>query len=265
MDVINVENNNQPLHLVNDYLLNSFVNINGWCLPNLWSVIEPIHEFQVRAKVRNPIAEIGVYHGKFFIGLALTKFDCGNHYAFDVFDLQQFNLDGAGKGNLEEFKKNCFNNHLNNENVIINRVDSMTITDQQINKIHQETGGFSMFSIDGCHLVEHTINDFLIAMKLTCPEGVIFIDDYTNSDWPGVSEGIAKLYLTSQPRFVPLVVTSNKLIVCHISYHKILLSFIRDFFKNKRSDIRLKDVKKFGYDCLNVYPDHNNKKYMVNI
>jgi hypothetical protein len=75
----------------------------------------------------------------------------------------------------------------------------MAIEAPTIDAIRQASGGFSFFSGDGCHLVEHTMNDIRIAMQLTVPEGIVFVDDYTNSDWPGVHEGVARPYITARP------------------------------------------------------------------
>jgi hypothetical protein len=58
---------------VQTYLDGHFKNVQGWCLPQLWQVINPLAN-ELHAKgIRNPIAEIGVYHGKFFY------WPCDNH------------------------------------------------------------------------------------------------------------------------------------------------------------------------------------------
>lgn len=245
------------------YLNNDFKSVDGWCIPHLWNVIQPIHDLQDRMNIKKPIAEIGVFHGKFFIGLALTKNGHGKHHAFDVFDMQQFNLDGAGSGNLVAFSSNLRRSGLTDEHVSIIRADSMALTEKAVIDVRASTEGFSMFSVDGCHTVEHTINDFTIAMQMTCPEGVIFVDDYTNSDWPGVQEGMAKLYLSSSPRFVPLALTCNKLITCHISYHSTMFQTVKDFIVSKLPHVRIKVVKRFGYDCINVHPNYDSDIYCV--
>jgi hypothetical protein len=246
---------------VNEYLNDHFESIKGWCTPHLWHTIQAIHELQERLDVKKPIAEIGVYHGKFFIGLSLTKRGYGKHHAFDVFDLQQFNLDGAGAGNLESFLSNLEKVGLSQDELNIIRVDSMALTQGEVMDVRSATGGFSMFSVDGCHTIEHTMNDFTVAMDMTCAEGVIFVDDYNNSDWPGVQEGMSKLYQSGSPRFVPLAFTCNKLVTCHISYHSRFIEHLKEFLKQNFPNVRTKLVKRFGYDCINVHPKFNEKNY----
>lgn len=73
---------------LSDYL-NNIDKLNGWCSPHLWNCIQPIDLFQKEKGIDGPIAEIGVYQGKFFCGLALTKGASLDHCALDVFDLQE--------------------------------------------------------------------------------------------------------------------------------------------------------------------------------
>lgn len=238
---------------VKAYLRGPFQQIGGWCSPWLWQLITPLAEHQAALGVQQPVAEIGVYHGKFFLGLVLTKGAAANNFAIDVFDMQQFNLDGAGKGDMEQFRANIAKAGVSEGAVTMLRADSMALTAQELQRIRHVSGGFSMFSVDGCHMVEHTINDVRVAMQLTVPEGIIFVDDYTNQDWPGVQEGMAKLYMTDSPRFVPLAVLHNKLFLCHISYHAAYLAHITAAAA-KLQGARTKTVTRFGYPSLNLFP-----------
>lgn len=242
------------------YLNNEFQSMQGWCIPQLWQSIEAICDFQKKHGIDGPIAEIGVYHGKFFIGLALSKESHQNNYAIDVFDLQQFNLDFAGKGDLEIFKANL--DKLKVKTKIV-KADSLSLSEDDIKKILKVSEGFSMFSVDGCHLPEHTVVDFQTAMKLTKKEGIIFIDDYNNPNWPGVQEGISKLFFNSYPTFVPLSFSCNKLAMCHYSYHDQYLKYIHAHVKKNFPQTRLKVVKRFGYDSLTIKPNFQSTDYLV--
>lgn len=239
--------------------LQNINKVKGWCNPELWNCIEPIDIFQRENNITGPIGEIGVYHGKFFIGLALTKFEEVGHVAFDVFDLQEFNLDNAGEGSLEELKNNCELNSLKYFDTVT--VDSLRITDEILDKYNNK---FSLFSVDGCHMKEHTVNDLQVAMKLTKKEGIIFIDDYYNPNWPGVQEGITKYYLNNLPDFVPLLFTCNKLFLCSLSLHQNYLTNIHEFLKNNYPESRVKLVERFGYKSLTVIPNWKLGKYIIN-
>ncbi len=234
------------------YLNGPFKEVQGWCSPNNWQIIWPIAQAQKKMGINNPVAEIGVFHGKFLIGLVATKGVSGN-YAIDLFDMQEFNLDGAGEANIDALKRNIVKCGINPDDVTLLRIDSLTISDLDISTIRHRSGGFSMFSVDGCHLPEHTINDIKIAMSLTVPQGLIFVDDYTNPHWPGVQEGVAKLYFNECPRFVPVAFGHNKLFLCHLSYHPKFIQLILESLKS--SKITYKMVERFGYDSIAVNLD----------
>ncbi|BBK42030.1 hypothetical protein STVA_20500 [Allostella vacuolata] len=240
---------------VASYLRHDFPGVRGWCAAHLWQLIQPIDAFQRKQGVVAPVAEIGVFQGKFFIGLMKTKSVPGN-LGLDVFEKQEFNLDLAGSGDHAAFARNIVACGETVDDVEILHRDSLSITDVDIlNILDRRHDGFSLFSVDGCHRVEHTINDIELAMRLTHPTGVIFVDDYYNAAWPGVQEGVAKLYLSSAPRFVPLAYSGNKLFLCHISYHDRMRRHVADFLRTEFPRTKVKDVVRFGYDCLNVGPD----------
>lgn len=252
------------MRFIDDFLNNEFKKISGWCVPHLFNVIQPIHEYQEKNDLNSPVAEIGVYHGKFFIPLALLKSGSGTSYAIDVYEDQEFNIDNAGVGDREIFK----NNILAVDRKLIDstefyKKDSSAINSRDINKIVNDVPtGFSMFSIDGCHTVEHTLNDLMLAQELTNPSGIIFVDDFTNVHWPGVEEAVAKYYFFQKYRYLPLAVTCNKLILAHVSHHGLYLDLVKSFLLENYPSSRTTVVKRYGHDCLNYIPD-TNAKYLV--
>jgi len=246
----------------NLYLQNNFKNVEGWCIPHLFQLISGIDLFHQSIGFNAPVAEIGVYHGKFFIGLIKTKLNQGFHLAIDVFDMQKFNKDGAGIGSLKKLKENIQLCGLDANNIKLMTADSTALKLRDLMNISEVHGYFSLFSVDGCHTAEHTVNDFKIACQLTSEKGCIFVDDYTNSDWPGVEEGICKYYLTDSPTFVPLAVTCNKLITCHLGYHNEYIAYLLNFYSKSFPDVRIKKVKRFGYDTLTIHTNISSLKYI---
>lgn len=192
--------------------LDNIDNVEGWCIPYLWNCIQPLDLFQKKMGVTGPIAEIGVYHGKFFCGLALTKKNEGRHLAIDIFEDQELNMDieyqnpekfntnGVGKEIISNFKSNLTKYGINETEIL--QKDSLTLTNKFIQDKEQN---YSMVSVDGCHLALHTAHDFKLAMKLAMPSGIIFIDDYHSHFWPEVQEGISKVFFYESPTYVPLL------------------------------------------------------------
>jgi hypothetical protein len=247
---------------VQKYLAGPFRDIDGWCIPHLWQAIQPLHQAMVGDGVAAPIAEIGVYQGKFFIGLLKTMNAPLDNYAIDVFGLQRFNLDGSGRGDLDRLKANLERAGVDASAVRLWQTDSMSIDEAMIGRLRETIGGFSFFSVDGCHMVEHTINDMELAIRLTLPSGIIFVDDYYNANWPGVQEGVSRFYLTRTPRFVPLLFTCNKLFLCHISFHREYLKIVEGFVRANFPETRLKRVQRFGYDGLTLTPKITGEEYL---
>jgi hypothetical protein len=223
-----------------DYLDNHMEQVPGWCSRQLWQIVHPIVEFQNSIGVLNPVAEIGIYQGKFFLGLLATKDAARGNFAIDVFSMQQFNMDGAGEGNRAALIKHAEGFGVDISSIEILECDSTDISPAQIEQIRATSGGgFSLFSVDGCHLPEHTVNDISVAMSLV--------------------EGVSKMYFSGYPKFIPLVVAHNKLFLCHISYHSKYLEIISKSLA--LMSVSYKRVQRYGYECLTAHLDPGSTEF----
>lgn len=237
---------------LNGYLGDRISQVKGWCGPHLWQPLWPV----VRRIGEGPVAEIGVFEGKFLIGLVKT-FDPDarfQHAAIDVYDLQQFNLDGAGVGKAAVLDANLQAQGLGRHRVEKVRADSLTLRAPEAAQLVARHGQFKFFSVDGCHEVTHTMCDIEFAMSVTAPEGIISVDDYLNPNWPGVNEAVAKMYLSRNFAFVPLFYSMNKLFLCSISWHETYLNAILEGLRAHHPDTAVKEVRRFGYRTLTVTP-----------
>lgn len=247
------------------YLQTQFPDIDGWCTAHLWQTIQPLYRDMVQRGPVGPVAEIGVYHGKFFLGLVKTVASPAQNHAIDVFDRQALNLDGSGAGSLDRFRQALRDCEVDEAAVEIVCADSMALTRTWVAEVEAKTGGFSFFSIDGCHRVEHTVNDLEIACALTRPSGIIFVDDYYNPSWPGVHEGVARWYFSRPRRFVPLLFSCNKLYLCHLSHHAHYLACVDRFVRTAFPSTHIKAVERYGYPSLTVTPDLSVPQYIKGI
>ena len=240
--------------LVNAYLKDGIREVGGWCVPQLWQSLWPLYQ----EIGDGPVAEIGVFEGKFLIGLCKTFGTSKKNMAtaIDVFDMQEFNLDGAGVGNLEKLQHNLSQHGIPKNQVHYVTADSLALRAPDLAAFLGRTGPAHFFSVDGCHEVVHTVNDIEFAMYVTAPNGIIAVDDYTNANWPGVQEAVARMYLMGNYSFVPLVVTANKLLLCSYSFHDRYLKAIHSYIKTNHPNTQMKKVKRFGFDTLTVMPNH---------
>jgi Methyltransferase domain len=239
--------------VLNRYLGTEIHTVGGWCIPQIWQALWPL------AKLigPGPIAEIGVFEGKFLTGMIKT-FDPDQsfrHAAIDVFDMQQFNLDGAGVGKLAKLDSNLAAHGIDPESVDKVRVDSLTLRAADAERLIARHGPFKLFSVDGCHEVTHTMNDIEFAMSVTDPAGIITVDDYLNPDWPGVLEAVSKMYLLRNFSFVPLIYVGNKLLLCSYSYHDKYLEAVRAYVKSTHPKTAVKQVVRFGFKTLTLKPN----------
>lgn len=239
------------LDALNDYLRTGIHEVDGWCIPQLFQTIWPLAQ-QIGD---GPIAEIGVYEGKFFIALCKTfGQDAGQKAtAIDVFDMQEFNLDKAGVGKKDVLLENLKKHGLPLDQVECIQTDSLALKQQDAADFVQRRGLVNFFSVDGCHEVTHTMHDVEFAMQVTAHHGVIAVDDYNNINWPGVQEAISRMYLSRNFPFVPLAVTSNKLLLCGLSYHARYMKAIEVYLK-KHPNTKVKLNQRFGYDTWSITP-----------
>lgn len=237
---------------LNAYLAGGIHEVKGWCIPHLWQMIWPL-----RVLVgEGPIAEIGVFEGKFLIGLCKTfgVSTTNKAVALDVFDMQEFNLDGAGVGKKAVVAENLRRFGFGDDTFDLVTTDSLSLRAAEADRFVAERGRVAFFSVDGCHEVVHTVRDIEFAMQVTRHDGIIAVDDYTNPSWPGVQEAVARMYILRDFPFVPLAVGCNKLLLCSYSHHTKYFNAINRYLSQNYPDTKVKKVRRFGFDTLTVQP-----------
>lgn len=252
------------IEALNRYLTEQYSSVEGWCWEYNWQPIQFLAERQAELSSEvGPVAEIGVFHGKFFIGLALLKAGSSySHTAIDVFDMQEFSLAGNGTRirvpkelsdkQLSMFKHNASVAGIDVDRLSILRADSTNILSRDIEKSVDSFARYAFFSVDGCHEYTHAYNDLSIAMELTDHNGIIFVDDYMHARWPGVHEAVAKMMFCGAPRFVPLYYIHNKLAMCHVNLHNDYLEGLSKFLSERHPTTVARRVTRYGWQTLSI-------------
>jgi hypothetical protein len=253
-----------PIHDLRRYLTTQFERVEGWCWKYTWQPLEFIDARQRELGAHGPIAEIGVFRGRFFIGLASLKSDACSHLALDVFDLQEFSMSGSGtrinvpkeisNQLLSSFRDNIQVAGIRPDAVTIIRRDSVSTTAREIERQIPKFQKFLFFSIDGCHEYTHAYHDLNLALELTATHGLILVDDYLNARWPGAQEAVAKLYFGSAPRFVPLYYVYNKLALCHVNLHQDYFEGLVAFYAKNYPKAHVRAVTRYGWRTLTIEP-----------
>lgn len=207
------------------YIAAEMPKIEGWLHRHAAELIVTISEAQRQGQVRGAVGEIGVHHGKLLILLLLTAEPDEPAFAVDVFENQQLNVDGSGKGDRARFSENVqkFSGR-ENDVLIIAKSSLYTSPHDIVDKL----GLARLVSIDGGHTAECTKNDLQLAEAVLHDRGVVVLDDYFNGAWPDVATGAAEYLLEKTSKLRPFAVGPNKLFLSalpnHACYRKALRS-----------------------------------------
>jgi hypothetical protein len=236
------------------YLDNGFDLVQGWCSRAAVEISGDLVSHARTRGLRGGACEIGVFHGKFFIALANTVGE-DHSLAIDIFDHQALNVDGSGggfQGLQQAFRQNISRYCARPDLISEMSRDSLALGPSDLLSIIERFPAFQVFSIDGGHTPEHVINDYGIAAQVTHPGGFIIVDDILNGGWPGVIEGVARLFLFGRPKFVPLCIGLNKLMLTGLSYHSEYLRFAtRECFRAR--GISHKTARLFGHEVVSFW------------
>ena len=249
-----LQENCQQESALNLYMKNGFPYVEGWCSHHIFPFLQYMSDFQKARQMKGGACEIGIHHGKLFIGLHNLTTQGESSLAIDVFDNQSLNIDKSGKGNLEQFKVNVNSFAARPESIEVMEKDSITLSIKDLFDIEARLGKFRFFSIDGGHTVQHTVNDFKVAEQLICNGGLVIVDDYLNQDWPGVCEGVARLFLLDCPKLVPFIIGAGKLVFTTISFYQEYFKLSADWLKKRSSKYASKKVLMYGYDVVSWSP-----------
>ena len=241
----NFEQSNTPG--LSNYFSN-FREIDGWGVDELLiRVICQLDFFQKQWDVRGSMMEIGVHHGRTLILLELLRRRDEYSLAIDLFeDMQDLNLDQSGSGNLQFFQDNLRRfledtgrvKILQGNSLALEKEKVVTLLDQQpVRIIH----------IDGGHFKEIVSNDLQLSQSVLADGGIIIVDDYWHSGFPGVQEGVQWFFSNSTViKIVPILTGNNKLFLTTHGYHQKYVDALDGILPGRRG----KRIRQFGYESL---------------
>jgi hypothetical protein len=189
--------------------------VKGWLAPFSTEVIARLSMRQLSVGIRGGFAEIGVHHGKLFFVLYLTSAADETALAIDVFAAQHLNLDKSGCGDKGIFLDHARRWSATPEGQKIIEDSSLNLVPEQI---LAACGRVRMFSIDGAHTEEATINDLRLAEAVLLQDGIVILDDCFNEAWPEVCAGVAN-YIRDEHKLLPFAITPGKVMFC--SPHRV--------------------------------------------
>lgn len=224
--------------------MKTYREIEGWVSgDSLWALQE-LDRFQEQSNISGDFGEIGVHHGKFFFALANVARPGERGLAVDIFEDQHLNVDRSGRGNRTIFEEGIQKYCPSGIDIRIEKMDS---TDADARRMFSNsTLKFRLFSIDGGHEIHHLVNDIALVDMTLANGGFVFVDDFCNPGFPGVTEGLIA-YLQQNGRLVPVCAVSNKIILTTFVYAERARQFLMHRAKSL-VNYRVRSTKLSGYE-----------------
>lgn len=202
-------------HYLRDYIAVGNYTVRGWIDANILRVMRALSQQQEQLSVEGSVVEIGVHHGRFFIGLWLTSPNADQQsLAIDLFDQQDLNVDKSGKGDRDIFLRNVKRWAKDANGVVVLAADSTSLTSADV---IERVGPVRLFSIDGGHTAQIVEHDMTVAAGSLTPGGIIIGDDVFHPSWPGVAEGTLA-FLDKTPGTVPFAICFNKVLFSDVEH-----------------------------------------------
>jgi hypothetical protein len=180
--------------------------VTGFLEPEILVVLDVLNEAQRAKQVSGAVAEIGVHHGKLFIGLRLLQQPGDKSVAIDIFGDQELNVDGSGHGNFEKFENNV-KLWSSMDDVVVHQGDSTKLEPAKLREL--AGGDIRFFSVDGGHTEDIVFSDMKLAEATLADGGIVIADDVFNEYWPGVATGTLR-YLSDGAKLAPFLIGFNK-------------------------------------------------------
>lgn len=203
--------------------------VGGWLAPEVLAVTAVLDTAQRSKNISGAVAEIGVHHGKFFIGLNLLLRAGEHSVAIDVFGDQELNVDLSGKGDLPVFQKNV-QRWSSIDSVSIHQGDSTKVQPEELRQL--AGSGIRLFSVDGGHTESIVLSDMKLAEATLSPGGIVIADDVFNEEWPEVLMGTLR-YLNEGGGLVPFALGFNKVLLSAPEYATYYRDTLRAHFEDR--------------------------------
>ena len=205
-----------------EYLLHGQAGIEGWVHLDALLLTLALHRLQRAAGETGAVAEIGVHHGRFFIALALLRDAQEPAIAVDVFERQDLNPDGSGRGDRAVFEANLARWGAAAGTAVLAR-DSLTVTPAKVLALSGPPG-VRLFSVDGSHTARHAASDLRLAEACLAPGGLVLLDDLFHGHWPGVTEAAVLHLHGGTARLAPIAISGGKLFLARREDHAAWLA-----------------------------------------
>lgn len=212
------------------YVRSGVRRVAGWLDGFSARAIDALARFQHANGLEGGVGEIGVHHGKLFLLLYLSTRAAEKACAIDIFEQQELNPDASGRGDRARFLANLDRHAGTREGVEIIARSSLEIAPTEI---LAACGPMRLFSVDGGHTDDCTLNDLRLAEAVSAPHGIVVLDDFFNAPWPGVASGAARYLLDPDTALRPFAILPNKLLLARPERHAAYAAALVEAFPRR--------------------------------
>jgi len=188
-----------------EYLRRGINQVEGWLNLSTAIYLSGLEVLQRGIGPAGDVCEIGIHHGKSFLCLALGLPAGERAVAVDLFPDPADNVDGRDKRAI--FEHNAARHGAAPPEVV--RTSSLEL--ERLGFVDKGRR-FRIFSIDGAHTIEITLNDLAVAERTVLEGGLVVLDDVLNPHWLAVITALFQ-YWSDGGTLVPAVLVPNKLIL----------------------------------------------------
>jgi hypothetical protein len=202
-------------HSAQAYARGGYLEVEGWGVDDhLIQVFVALDHIQRTHHVSGNLLEIGVHHGRTFALLAQLARGDETSFAIDLFEDQARNLDHSGLGDSSAFLQTMTRHAPGTSyRTIVGDSLFLDFAAEGITRVR-------FAHVDGAHYVDAVINDLMKVQDVIVAGGVVVVDDFLHSGFPGVAEACHRYLSSALPRkLVPFAVGRNKLFLTTHSHH----------------------------------------------
>jgi predicted O-methyltransferase YrrM len=194
-----------PAHpAVEAYLANGYDGVAGMSSRFAAAICTRLLRLQTEEGVNGPIAEIGVFEGRFFIALAHALEPGEIALAIDTFEWPNLEV-------MDRFEANCLKHGIAPERRVTVKADSGTMIPAEL-LAHARGETLRFIHIDGDHSRAALSKDLALASACLADGGLIVLDDMLHPAYPTLMVTV-QAYLDAHPEIVPLCIIDRETIV----------------------------------------------------
>lgn len=183
------ERRGHPLGRTMQYFAAGMSDVSGFLTKGAAAAILTILEVQARDDIGGNIAEIGTFHGRTFIGLALALRQEERILGVDLFVHKGTDFEAT-------LRENCRRHGVAEGRMRLHRGNSATLTEAQWRPLLGAPARF--VHVDGEHTRAAVSHDLGLAASALAAGGVILADDMLHPWYPDVTAGVLE-FLQGHP------------------------------------------------------------------